>query len=153
MRLGAGIYFFINGIGHGAKSDARNWVTYYPRKGENPTHYAVFCGKISAEDDEIWDVRTESGRELFLRAKDEVLQELAKEDKKTSAHLDFLIVRSVTQSNEVKVVINPMAIAFGLEKTLKLKSQTPNTTVLCVCNGHQKCVDGLSLVEEGPITK
>jgi hypothetical protein len=133
--LGSGVYFFTEGIGCPIEH-ARNWCMY--KKGFNENDISILKVNLHIDDNHLLDVTNYDGIEEFNSLRSELLQKHTSEfpSDRTFSEDNKRIWDMVADLLDLHAVLNHLyicKIANNLcERSIELKSNVPNSTVLCV---------------------
>lgn len=142
--LGRGVYFFVDGISDPV-GNATEWACCqaYKQGCYQYDEYAVIKAKVSA--DKVLDVTSIEGLKAYNKVRNGVIRTHSKYYAKdrNRRHDDCFMWDSVAKLMGIDLVINHLYIQNMTQRKLKISSNTPNTTVMCV--KKQDVIDKVSI--------
>lgn len=132
--LGYGVYFFVNGISDPIKN-AIEWGKNeaYNKGSYDYETYSVLKAAVSF--DRLLDTTTIEGLSVFNTLRDKFID---KYNEKFHRSRDFneddrLMWNLVASHMKLDIVIHNLYIKNKVQRCKKIRSNVPNTTVMCVC--------------------
>lgn len=139
--LGRGIYFFVDGISD-PLTNAIDWAIAQAwdntEKINKYDEFAVLKSKVEVDGDRLIDLTTQEGLRNFNGVKSVFLKQIFKDFASDELKEMSVEAHSCTMFNFIVSKINAHAVKHNLyiknkkERRMNLKSNVPNTTVLCV---------------------
>ena len=133
--LGCGVYFFTEGIGCPIEH-ARNWCKY--KKGFREHEISILKVNLDIDDEHLLDVTDYNGIEEFNSLRSELLQKHNSEfpSDRIFSEDNKRIWDMIADLLDLHAVLNHLYIckiaSNAYERNIELKSNVPNSTVLCV---------------------
>lgn len=149
--LGTGVYFFADGIGCPIEH-SNNWCLY--QKKFPPNQISVLQVKLDINQDHFLDATTYDGMEEFNKIRVELLNKHNKFFPKDRAFGEdnCKIWNIISELLDLHIVVNNLYICKisnnKRERDVELKSNVPNSTVLCVKKDGIINTQDISLVDK-----
>lgn len=133
--LGEGAYFFTKGIGE-PHVHARNWV-FSEVKRLKCTRYVVLKIPVVVCEDNVLDLRTAEGLNLFQEYYRQVIAKLRERKKRFASiekYKDGMTIRAMKDTLDLEIVLSHMRVLFGKDREEGIFTRLNNCTFLCVFN-------------------
>lgn len=161
--LGAGVYFFSNGISNHPANDAKNWAITNPKLGI-ARYRAYVVIKAEVRTDYMLDLTDDSQLKFFNEIREEVYELFGDvrikrisssydKDANEDSIKDVEIFEKIRESHTLHVVKCHLYFKFYRERTMGIGSRIPNVTVICVYNPSQAVIaNSIKLHNQGIIS-
>jgi len=150
--VGHGVYFFIEGVGCPV-GNATEWAKNqaYDRLEPKYSHFSILQADVKCE--RLLDVRTDKALNVYNQIRNAMIQKFKNVFRKCN-HInesDCKMWNLVSEYLDLEVIIQNLYIKDCHQRRLKISSNVPNTTVMCVRKPRFIDKQSINLAESGVI--